>query len=131
MARANSSDMLPKCTKKVRFGVSLVFSCLVSSCFRYASNYSRTNLRGMEPMTSTTQPFFNIVILQHPFRRNLYGACYLRRLLFPSPDIMYSYIACQWQHMVLAEKAGLCKNLDYSEARKIALGSGNVDISSH
>ena len=33
--------------------------------------------------------------------------------------------------MVLAEKTGLCKNLDYSELRKIAKDSGKVEVFSH
>ena len=50
----------------------------------------------------------------------------LRAADLSSAEPVQFIIAHEWQHMVLAEKAGLCDNLSYDEMRDIALKSGMV-----
>lgn len=63
----------------------------------------------------------------------VFGRCILKSADFssPVPDIVYFLAAIEWQQMVFLEKAGLCKNMEYGELRKIALVSGKVEFSLH
>lgn len=44
--------------------------------------------------------------------------------LSPVPNVAHLLVAFEWQNMVLADKAGLCKDMKYSDLRKISLDSG-------
>ena len=55
--------------------------------------------------------------------------CILSSAHRSSPPVQFT-IAQEWQHMVLTEKAGLCKNLPIAEMRKITMESGIASLSS-
>ena len=44
----------------------------------------------------------------------------------PVPNIVHFLVAYEWQHLYIAEKAGLCDNMPTKELKRIAVKSGKL-----
>ena len=45
----------------------------------------------------------------------------------PDPNIVHFLAACEWQHLYIAEMAGLCDNMPTEQLKKIALDHGMLE----
>ncbi|XP_073227817.1 uncharacterized protein [Porites lutea] len=45
----------------------------------------------------------------------------------PEPNIVHFLAACEWQHLYIAERAGICANMPTEKLKKIALDHGVME----